>query len=61
MPGGVAHGDGVYHHETAIHVSESLLGPVVCAPDLGAHELNGQDRTARASIEVPDFSEEKKG
>ena len=30
MPSGVAHGDGVYHHETVIHVSESLLGPGVC-------------------------------
>ena len=29
MPGGVAHGGGVYRHETVIHVSESLLGPGV--------------------------------
>ena len=61
MPSGVAHGDGVYHHEAVIHVSESLLGPEVCAPDLGAYEFNGQDWTAGASIGVPDSSEGKKG
>ncbi|MFC1762312.1 right-handed parallel beta-helix repeat-containing protein [Planctomycetota bacterium] len=32
----------------------------VDAPDLGAYEFKGQDWTAGASIEVPDFSEEKK-
>jgi hypothetical protein len=31
----------------------------VNAPDLGAYEFNGQDWTAGASIEVPDFPDEK--
>jgi len=32
----------------------------VGAPELGAYEFDSRDLTAGASIEVPDFSEEKK-
>ena len=50
MPSGVAHGDGVYHHEAVIHVSESLLGPEVCAPDLGAYQFKRREYTMKYMV-----------